>query len=163
MRYYLLILLLLLSTQAYAQDFIVVVNAKGPLAEADMGVVRDIYLGDKKFAGDIILKPVNFTEGVFKDAFLRTVVGMSSKEYKRHWIKKVFQEGLSFPVSMGSPIDIIDIVLRERGVVAYLPAAWAETIRSGIPRRLEDVKVIGMYAGGEVREVPGTPKAPGGE
>jgi hypothetical protein len=127
MRFFLLFFFLLFPSHAYAQDFIVIVNKGGPLAEADMGLVRGIYLGEKRFSTDtklrpVKLRPVNFTEGPLKDSFLKEVIGMSSKEYKHHWIKKVFQEGLSFPVTMGSPIGIIEFVGKEKGAVAYLPA-----------------------------------------
>ncbi len=155
MRFFLLILFLFLNTHAYGDHeyIIIVVNRQGPLVDADMGMVRDIYLGEKKFEGNVILKPINFKEGDFKDDFLKAVLGMSSKQYKRHWIKKVFQEGLSIPVSKGSPLDIIEFVSRNKGAVAYLPGAWAETIRSGIPRRVEDVMIIGESVRGKYRRV----------
>jgi hypothetical protein len=158
MRFFLFFLFLLFPSHAYAQDFIVIANKGGPLVEADMGLVREVYLGEKRFATDTKLRPVkflpvNFTEGSLKDSFLKAVIGMSSKEYKHHWIKKVFQEGLSFPVTMGSPIGIIEFVGKEKGAVAYLPAGWADTIgqrdvRSETggflaPRGIEEVKIIG--------------------
>jgi hypothetical protein len=147
MRFFVIFFFFLMQSYAYAQDFIVIVNRDGPLAEADMRLVREVYLGEKRFASDITLRPIkllpiNFTEGALKDAFLKTVVGMSSREYKHHWIKKVFQEGISIPVSMGSPIDIVEFVIKEKGAVAYLPPQWAETIRAGIPKDIESIRII---------------------
>jgi hypothetical protein len=147
MKFFLVLFLFLFTSHAYAQEFIVIVNRGGPLAEANMELVKEVYLGEKRFAGDAKLLPINFTEGPLKDIFLKSVVGMNSKQYKHHWIKKVFQEGLSIPMSMGSPVDIIEFVSKETGAVAYLPAGWADTIRPATARnessRLEEIKIIG--------------------
>jgi hypothetical protein len=152
---FLLVFFFLFQSYAYAQEFIVIVNMDGPLADADMELIKQVYLGEKRFAASTKLLPVNFTAGPLKDTFLKTVVGMSSREYKHYSIKKLFQEGLSIP-SMGSPVDIVKFVGKEKGAVAYLPASWAETIRSespwsGTPRTLlsgnskgtDDIKIIG--------------------
>jgi hypothetical protein len=137
-----LIFLFLFPSHAYAQDYIIIVNRHGPLVDTEMEVIKEVYLGEKRFAGSTRLLPVQFTEGPLKDAFLKTVVGMSPKEYKHHSIKKVFQEGFSI-LSMGSPVDIVKFVLKEKGAVAYLPATWAKTIRSGNSKGIEDIKIIG--------------------
>lgn len=130
MRFFLLLFLFLFQSNAHAGDFIVIVNKDGPLVGADMELVREVYLGEKKFANSTRILTVNFTEGPIKDAFIKTVVGMSPKEYKHHSLKKVFQGELSILV-MGSPVDIIEFVAREKGAVAYLPALWTETILFG--------------------------------
>jgi hypothetical protein len=142
MMKFFLILLFLFPSHAYAQDFIVIVNRDGPLVDAKMGVIKEVYLGEKRFASATRLLPVNFKEGPLKDAFLKTVVNMSPKEYKHHSIKKVFQEGFSIPL-MGSPVDIVKFVRKEKGAVAYLPTTWAENIRSGNPKGIEHIKIIG--------------------
>jgi hypothetical protein len=137
-----LIFLFLFPSHAYAQDYIIIVNRNGPLVDTKMEVIKEVYLGEKRFASSTRLLPVQFTEGPLKDAFLKTVIGMSPKEYKHHSIKKVFQEGFSIP-SMGSPVDIVKFVRKEKGAVAYLPATWAKTIRSGNSKGIEDIKIIG--------------------
>jgi hypothetical protein len=146
MRLFLILFFLILQPFAYAAEkegLIVIVNEEGPLAEVSMEEVRHVYLGEKRFVEGTRLLPVNFTEGPLKDLFLKKVVGMSSKEYKHHWIKKVFQEGLTIPTTMGSPIDIIEFVSMEKGAVAYLPAEWAEAILSGIADVTDKIKIIG--------------------
>ena len=138
-------LLLLLSTSAYGEHFIVIVNGGGPLAGEDMDTVRDVFLGEKRFAGKVRLLPVNYPEGELKESFLKEVVGMTPKEYKHHWIKKVFQEGSTMPATKGSGVEIIEYVAREKGAVAYIPATWSETIRSGLPG-LSTPKVVSRKA-----------------
>jgi hypothetical protein len=127
---FLIIFFFLFQSYAYAQDFIVIVNRNGPLAGANMEFVRQVYLGEKRFADSTKLLPVNFTEGPLKDAFLKTIIGMSPKEYKHHCINKLFLEGLSITL-MDTPVDIVEFVGKEKGAVAYLPVSWAESIRSG--------------------------------
>ncbi len=85
---------------------------------------------------------MNCPESLLKASFLKTVVGMSPKQYKRHWVRKIFQEGYSIPF-LGSEVAVVEFVMKEKGAVAYLPAVWAETINSGIPKSLEKVKIIG--------------------
>jgi hypothetical protein len=139
---FLLPFLILFTTPAYAQDFIVIVNMNSPLKDADMEVIKEVYLGEKKFAGSTRFLPVNFTEGPIKESFLKEVLGMSPREYKHHCLKKVFNEGLTFP-SMRSPVDIAKFVRKEKGAVAYLPASWARIIRSWNQNGPEDIKIIG--------------------
>jgi hypothetical protein len=143
MKVFLLLFFLLFPSFSYAEDFIIIVNRDGPLKDADMGSLREVYLGEKKFAGDTKLRPINFTEGPLKEAFLKTVVNMSLREYKHHHIAKVFQEGSSMPTTMGSPVDIIEFVSKEKGAVAYLPASWTETIKSGVTKVTDKIKIIG--------------------
>ncbi len=88
-------------------------------------MIRDIYLGDKRFFGEVALVPISYGEGPLKDLFLKERVKMTPKEYKLHWLKKVFQEGLKIPRSIDSDFDIVEFVRREKGAVAYLPASSA--------------------------------------
>ncbi len=135
MRYLLtLLFLFIFSSGASAAGFIVVVNSDGPLSNASASDIRAIYLGDKRFGGKVKFNPVNFTEGELKDAFLGSVVDMNSKEYKLHWIKKVFQEGLTLPKTMGDAKSVLEFVKGEKGALAYLPESYG--------RRLKGVKEV---------------------
>jgi hypothetical protein len=128
-------------SHAYAQDFIVVVNRDSPLKDAGMDVIKEVYLGEKKFVDSIRLMPVHLKEGPAKDAFLETVIGMSSKEYKLYCLQKLFQEGMHFH-SIATPVEIVEFVSKEKGAVAYLPVSWTEAIRSGIGKGTEEIKII---------------------
>lgn len=159
MRVFLLIFVFFFQSHAYAEEpptnaheqksvlkeleseFIVIVNTDGPLNDADAGVLREVYLGEKRFAGSTRLMPVHFPEGALKDAFLKTVVGMSPREYKHYCIEKLFQEGLTFR-SIGIPVDVIEFVGKEKGAVAYLPPSWAEAIRSGVAKGSLRVMIV---------------------
>ena len=137
-----LLLFFFFHSYAYAQDFIVVVNKDGLLNDVNMDVIKKIYLGEKKFVDSTKIMPIHLKEGPAKDAFLKTVVGMSSKEYKHYSLQKLFQEGLQFH-SIAIPVEIVEFVSKEKGAVAYLLASWTTAIQSGIGRGTEEIKIIG--------------------
>ena len=112
---------LLIGGQAHAKDFVIIVNPDGPLKNADASDIKEIYLGEKRFSDSVKLVPINHVEGQMKNAFLKDVVGMDSKAYRLYWIKKVFQDGVPIPPSMGNISAIIDMVKTEKGAVAYVP------------------------------------------
>lgn len=125
----LIILLLLVSASggpAHAGDFVIIVNPDGPLKNADASDIKEIYLGEKRFVDSVKLVPINHVEGPLKNAFLKNVVGMDSKAYRLYWIKKVFQEGVPVPPSIGNVSAIIDMVKTEKGAVAYVPEGAAD-------------------------------------
>ena len=122
------IFFLFASVNAYAQEFVIIVNKEGPLLTVDVSLIKDIYLGDKRFSDDVKFKPVNSIEGPLKDRFLKEIIGMSSKEYKVHWIKKVFQEGLAIPATIAGVNDAVEFVMEEKGGIAYIPAGAAEDL-----------------------------------
>ncbi|HHL39052.1 MAG TPA: hypothetical protein ENJ37_00955 [Deltaproteobacteria bacterium] len=120
--------LLLFETCAFGADYIVIANSRNPIGDLDRETLREIYLGERLFAGGTRLTPINLTEGAVKDAFLREIVGMEAKAYKLHWIKLVFQQGKSLPRTVGTVDDILDIVRRDRGAVAYIPSSWSSEV-----------------------------------
>lgn len=131
----LIILLLLVFASggpAHAGDFVIIVNPDGPLKNADASDIKEIYLGEKRFVDSVKLVPINHVEGQMKNAFLKNVVGMDSKAYRLYWIKKVFQEGISIPPSMGNVSAIIDMVKTEKGAVAYVPEGAVDDKQAGI-------------------------------
>ncbi len=121
-----LMILLLQPALANAEEFVIIVNKHGPLVNADVSTIRDIYLGEKRFAGNVRLVPVHMVEGSLKESFLKKVVDMDPKEYKLHWVKKVFQEGITPPPSIASITDIIALVSREKGAIAYIPERYGK-------------------------------------
>src|SRR3972149_8660719 len=139
----LIILLLFVSASggpAHAGDFVKIVNPDGPLKNGDAGDIKEIYLGEKRFSDSVKLVPINHVEGQMKNAFLKDVVGMDSKAYRLYWIKKVFQDGVPIPPSMGNVSAVIDMVKTEKGAVAYVPEEAVLDKEAGI------IKII---SGGE--------------
>jgi hypothetical protein len=114
------------------RDFVVIVNAHGPLIDVDRGMIKAIYLGDKKFVGGATLKPANFHEGALKESFLKDILGMSSKEYKLYWVKKVFQESARLPRSIATIYSAVEFVKGDKGAIAYIPAKSSKILGRGV-------------------------------
>lgn len=104
-----------------AQKIAVIVNSTGPLTALSEGDIRDIYLGEKKFVSGIKVMPIHMAEGPVKAAFLMEIVKLSPAQYKLHWTKKVFQEGLAMPTFRGRSVDILGAVAAEKGAIGYVP------------------------------------------
>jgi hypothetical protein len=124
----------LFSTACQALDIAIIVNPSGPLINATKVDVSDIYLGEKRFEGNIKIIPLLYPEGNIKDAFLREIVGMTPKEYKLYWTRKVFQEGLAIPKTLEHPGDIVKTVRNEKGGIGFLPKEMLKEI--------EGIKII---------------------
>lgn len=120
-KFIFIITFLLFATNLFAEDIIVIVNELGPLIDISKAEIKDIYLGNIKIVKGVMVIPLHYSEGDTKDAFLTTIVGKTSKEYRLHWTKKLFQEGGAAPVSQKSFPLIVLSVRNIKGVIGYLP------------------------------------------
>ena len=120
------------SERERERNFVVIVNAQGPLIDADRGMIKSIYLGDKKFVGGSTLKPANFHEGALKESFLKDILKMSSKEYKLYWVKKVFQESAKLPRSISTIYAAVEFVKGDKGAIVYIPSKSAKILGRGV-------------------------------
>lgn len=107
-----------------AEQIIIIVNANGPLVHISASDIRDIYMGEIKFVQGIRILPIHYPEGHVKDIFLSQVLGQSSKAYRLHWTKKVFQEGLTLPAIKSNPREIVELVETQPGAIGYVPRQW---------------------------------------
>jgi hypothetical protein len=111
---------------AWAEEIAIIGNVRGPLATAGPDDIRAFYLGDRQFAGSEKITVLHLPEGPLKDAFLLGVVGKSAKDYKLHWVQRVFQEGVSFPRVLPDPSAVIAEVESHRTSLGYVPARAIE-------------------------------------
>ncbi|MBI5328931.1 MAG: hypothetical protein HZB80_11700 [Deltaproteobacteria bacterium] len=128
-KYILTIIFLLFAANTYADDIAVIVNATGPLTEISEADIREIYLGNMKFAGGAAVMPIHYKEGPVKDKFLSSIIGMDSKKYRLYWTKKVFQEGGSLPVSQNSPQLIMLLVRKNAGAIGYITVSELDGVK----------------------------------
>jgi hypothetical protein len=126
------------TAHAYAGDYILIANASGPLVGAKKRIVKDAYLGKKRFHDGTNIEPVHLSEGPMKRAFVKEYLGMMPIEYKKHWVNLVFKEGLRVPRTIKRARDVLVFVKTKKGAVAYLPAE-----NSGIVEKMEGVVIIG--------------------
>jgi hypothetical protein len=110
----------------HAQSIAVVVAKNSVMSNLSKAEIRGIYLGEIRFMGGMPIRPLQFPEGSVKDAFLSGVVGLSSKDYKLYWVKKIFQDGLTPPAVKADPFEIIDLISRDQWGIAYVPKELAD-------------------------------------
>ena len=121
-----LICLLCSSINLHAEQVAVIVIKDGPLSHLSKAEVRGIYLGEIRFVGGMPVRPIQYPEGPVKDAFLLNVIGMSAKDYKLYWVKKLFQEGLTPPLVKTDPTEIMNAVREDPWGIGYLPKEIAD-------------------------------------
>src|SRR5260370_5536219 len=77
---------------AHAADLYVICNSRVSLSAAD---VRDLFLGEKQFAGAMKLVPVDNSSAQI--VFLEKLLKMNSAKYSTTWTKKSFRDGINPP------------------------------------------------------------------
>ena len=100
---------------ARAADLYVICNAQVSLTTAD---VRDLFLGEKHFAGTVKLVPID--NGAAQSLFLEKVLKMNMAKYSTTWTKKSFRDGLNPPVVAGSDAEALAFVKRTPGACSYV-------------------------------------------
>lgn len=109
-------LLLLLTFQtAQAADLYVICSPGVTLAPAD---VRDVFMGEKQFAGSVKLLPAD--NGAVQSTFLSKVLNMDAGKYSVAWTKKSFREGANPPPVKGSDAEALEYVKRTPGGCSYV-------------------------------------------
>lgn len=125
-RIKLLMLAALLSvggSSASAADLYVICNAQVSLTAAD---VRDVFLGEKQFAGALKLVPID--NSAAQALFLERVLKMTAAKYSVTWIKKSFRDGINPPVVAGSDAEALATVRRTPGACSYVTTPPEEKV-----------------------------------
>ena len=104
----------LASTLAFAELF-VISHAATPIESGD---IKDIFRGDKRFAGPTKLIPID--NGPAQGAFLSDVMSMDAARYNTIWTKKSFREGLIPPTVKSGDREVIDFVRKTPGAIGYV-------------------------------------------
>jgi hypothetical protein len=109
--------LLLAAAPAFAQHY-VITNAATTLSSAE---VREVFLGEKQFAGGTKLVPVDSLTG--QEEFLARVLAMDRTKYTSIWTKKAFRDGLVQPPQKSGDSEVLEFVRRTPGAVGYVGSA----------------------------------------
>ena len=83
--------------------------------------VRDVYFGDKGFAGPIKLLPAD--NSAAQDAFLEKVMKLDAKKYAGVWIKKAFRDGSAPPPVKAGDAEALAYVKQTPGACSYVTSA----------------------------------------
>jgi ABC-type phosphate transport system substrate-binding protein len=109
---------------AWADDLVVVVNSQAPVQKLTDKDIKDIFLGEKGFWGDVKIVPVGYVDGApIQNEFLDKVVNISENVYKTYWIKRIFREGGTPPKKAASAEEALSIVSRNPGAVGFVYAS----------------------------------------
>jgi len=99
---------------AAAGDLYVICN---PAVSLQAGDVRDVFLGDKAFAGSIRLEPAD--NAAAQAAFLERVLKLDAGKYSNIWTKKSFRDGANPPAVKGTDAEAIAYVRQTPGGCSY--------------------------------------------
>ena len=105
----------------------------GPDVKLSVEDVRELYLGDKEFSGEVRLVPVDNQAALSE--FVVKALGMNPQRYNILWVKKAFRDALNPPAVKAGDFEVLEFVKRTRGAVGYV---------SSVPRDKE-ISVIGKF------------------
>ena len=114
-------MLFLLASQATNAGDIVVISNSGIAVVADE--IRDIFLGEKQFAGDTKLVVVD--NAALQVGFLSKFMHMDAAKYNSIWTKKSFRDGLTPPAVKSGDAEVFEYVKRTPGAIGYVSSATA--------------------------------------
>ena len=112
------LLLLAAAGLAGAGDLYVVCNAGVALQATE---VRDVFLGEKGFAGTVRLVPAD--NSASQAAFLEKVMKLDAAKYNGLWTKKSFRDGATPPTVKGGDAEALTFVKQTPGACSYLSSA----------------------------------------
>jgi len=116
------------AASAWAGDLFVVCSPSVTLSADE---VREVFLGDKQFAGSTKLVPVE--NASLQAEFQAKVLKVDAARYASVWSKKGFRDGLTPPPVRTTDADVIGAIKANPGTVGYVSKATP------------DVKVIQKY------------------
>jgi hypothetical protein len=115
-RYWLLSALLCTCTfAAVTSDLYVVCNPNVALRPGD---VREVFIGEKSFAGAIRLAPADNLAA--QATFLGRVVKFTADKYVNLWTKKAFRDGANPPLLVVNDTEAIAYVRQTPGACSYV-------------------------------------------
>jgi hypothetical protein len=100
---------------ALAADIYVVTNSDVKLS---LGDIREIYLGDREFVGNVRFVPVD--NQAAQAEFAGKVLTMAVERYNTLWIKKSFRDALTPPVQKATDAEVLEFVKNTQGAVGYV-------------------------------------------
>ena len=103
-------------TPAMAGDVYVIAHPS--VAALDEDEIREVYLGDKQFAGAVKLVPVD--NASVQSDFLERVISMRADKYASMWVKKGFRGDATAPATKSGDAEVIKFVKSTAGAIGYV-------------------------------------------
>lgn len=92
-----------------------------PSVVLDADEIRDVYLGEKQFVGNVKLVAVD--NRALHTEFLAKVLQTDERKYAARWTRKSFREGLAAPTLKGSDAEVIAFVRSTPGALGYVSSS----------------------------------------
>ena len=108
-------LMLVARGSAAAGDLLVICH---PSVSLQADEVRDVYFGDKAFAGSVKLLPAENNSA--QAVFLEKVMKLDAKKYASLWIKKAFRDGSVPPPVKATDPEAVAYVRQTPGACSYV-------------------------------------------
>lgn len=108
------------AAAAAAGDVYVICN---PGVALQPGDVKEVFLGDKAFAGSVKLAPAD--NAAAQAAFLERVLKLDAGKYAGIWTKKSFRDGANPPPVKGTDAEAVAYVKQTAGGCSYVGTAPA--------------------------------------
>jgi len=96
----------------------------GPNVALSPDEVRQVFLGDKQFAGNTKLNPVE--NAALQGEFQAKALKVDAARYNSIWAKKGFREGLTQPAVRTSDADVIAAIKANPGTIGYVSKPTAD-------------------------------------
>ena len=116
---------LLLYGEVQAKELAIIVNKSYPPNSITIGILKDIYRGEKRTEGPLKIRPTDQTESAIQKKFLEKALSTTVDSYNSYWIKKIFQDGGVPPAKKKSSSEVIEAVSQEAGAIGY---AWKNEV-----------------------------------
>ena len=114
------ILPFLVSQSANAGGIVIISHPGTTISAAE---VKDVFLGEKQFAGSIKLVVVDNASA--QNSFLSKFMRMDAAKYNGIWTKKSFRDGLTAPAVKSGDAEVIEYIKRTLGAIGYVSSAPA--------------------------------------
>jgi hypothetical protein len=114
-------LLAVASAASWAGDLFVVCHPSVTLSADE---VREVFLGDKQFAGSVKLVPVE--NASLQVDFQGKVLKVDAARYASVWSKKGFREGLTPPPVRATDAEVLAGIKANPGTLGYVSKATPE-------------------------------------
>ena len=101
-----------------AEGLYVICHPSVAISASDL---RDVFLGEKQFAGPVRLVPADNSSA--RETFLQKVLGMDYAKYLTAWTKKSFRDGVNPPTVSSSDAEALAYVKRAPGRCSYITTA----------------------------------------
>jgi ABC-type phosphate transport system substrate-binding protein len=123
LRFFSAALLALCFVQSANAGEVVVISHPDTMISA--GEIKDVFLGEKQFAGSTKLVVIDNASA--QSGFLSKFMQMDAAKYNNIWTKKSFRDGLTPPAVKSGDAEVAEFVKRTPGAVGYV-----STIPTGV-------------------------------